>query len=72
MAVLPFFSNLCSVRCSKNLSVSQLSNLTGISQLTIEQIENNSFIPSVRTALILCAALECSVEDLFFLNESEV
>ena len=72
MAVLPFFSNLCFVRCSKNLSISQLSNLTGISQLTIEQIENNSFIPSVRTALILCAALECSVEDLFFLNESVV
>lgn len=53
------------IRESKGLSQEQLGWKSHISRHTISEIELNKRVPSVRTALLLAKALECTVEDIF-------
>ena len=59
-------NNLKSVRISKNLSQEQLASLVGTTRQTIISIEKQIFNPTAKLALLLCVALDCKFEDLFF------
>ena len=53
-------------RQQKNLSQEELARMVGTTRQTIISIEKNFFNPSAKLALLLCVALECKFEDLFF------
>lgn len=53
-------------RTSKNLSQEQLATLVGTTRQTIISIEKQIFNPTAKLALLLCVALDCKFEDLFF------
>ena len=59
-------NNLKDVRTSKNLSQEQLASLVGTTRQTIISIEKQIFNPTAKLALLLCVALDCKFEDLFF------
>lgn len=59
-------NNLKEVRTSKNLSQEQLATLVGTTRQTIISIEKQIFNPTAKLALLLCVALDCKFEDLFF------
>ncbi|HEY6814953.1 MAG TPA: helix-turn-helix transcriptional regulator [Croceibacterium sp.] len=56
-------------RDRKGLTQAQLADLIGMSRKTVNTVENGVFVPSTVVALKLAGALECRVEDLFFLPE---
>ena len=59
-------NNLKEFRANKNLSQEQLASLVGTTRQTIISIEKQVFNPTAKLALLLCVALDCKFEDLFF------
>lgn len=53
------------LRRSKNLSIRELEELSGVSKSTINRLENNNYPPSILALEKIASALECSVKDLF-------
>ena len=53
-------------RQAKGMSQEELAKTVGTTRQTIISIEKNFFNPSAKLALLLCVALECKFEDLFF------
>ena len=56
-------------RQNKNLTQTQLANIVGASKNTISSIETNQFCPTAYLAALLCAALDCKFEELFFFEK---
>ena len=59
-------NNLKEIRTRKSLSQEQLATLVGTTRQTIISIEKQVFNPTAKLALLLCVALDCKFEDLFF------
>ena len=59
-------NNLKEIRTNKNFSQEQLATLVGTTRQTIIAIEKQVFNPTARLALLLCVALDCKFEDLFY------
>ncbi|MDE6477358.1 MAG: helix-turn-helix transcriptional regulator [Mycoplasmoidaceae bacterium] len=59
-------NNLKKIRNEKNLSQQELANLVGTTRQTIIFIEKQIFNPTAKLALLLCTALDCKFEDLFY------
>ncbi|MFR0028932.1 helix-turn-helix domain-containing protein [Coprococcus sp. LG100-32] len=49
---------------SKNLTIRQVSNLTGISKSSIQRIMNNEISPSADTLELLAKGLKIHISDL--------
>ena len=56
-------------RREKKLSQSELAAMVGASRNTISSIENGQFCPTAYLAYLLCIALKCKFEDLFYFEE---
>lgn len=56
-------STIC--ECSQQ----QLANMSGVSRHTISEIELEKRVPTLRTALLLSRALDCPVENIFYLKD---
>ncbi len=55
-------------RQEKGMTQSELAQLVGTSRNTISSIETGQFCPTAYLAAILCVALECKFEELFYLT----
>ena len=62
-------NRLRAVRTQHGLTQAELALMARVSPKTINTIENRGYVPSTTLALALAAALEISVEALFFLIE---
>jgi molybdate-binding protein/DNA-binding XRE family transcriptional regulator len=58
-------SRLRGLRVARGWSQADLAATAGISRAAVSAIEGDRLVPSVRAALALAAALDCTVEDLF-------
>ena len=56
-------------RQEKGMTQSELAGLVGTSRNTISSIETGQFCPTAYLAAILCVALECKFEELFYLEQ---
>ena len=56
-------------RQNAGLTQTQLAELVGSSKNTISSIETGQFCPTAYLAALLCIALECKFEELFYLDE---
>ncbi len=61
-------NNLKKIRKEKGLTQAELAVLVGSSKNTISSIETSQFCPTAYLAKLLCIALDCSFEDLFYLE----
>ena len=52
------------------LTQTQLAEMVGSSKNTISSIETGQFCPTADLAALLCIALECKFEDLFYFDEA--
>ena len=57
------------IREQQGMSQEELWRKSTVSRRTIGEIELDRRVPSVKTALLLAKALNCSVEDIFTLKE---
>ena len=55
-------------RQEKGLTQTDLAKKVGSSKNTISSIETGQFCPTAYLAALLCVALDCKFEDLFFLD----
>ena len=56
-------------RQEHGMTQSELAKLVGTSRNTISSIETGQFCPTAYLAAVLCVALECRFEDLFYLEK---
>lgn len=63
---LVLLNNLKDIRKKKGFSQEELASLVGTTRQTIIAIEKGIFNPSAKLALLLCVALDCKFEDLFY------
>ena len=63
-------NRLQELRKQAGLTQQELSNSAEVSRKSINAIENGVYVPSTVLALKIARSLECSVEDLFRLPQS--
>ena len=68
---MPLQIKLKERRRQKALTQAQLAQAVGVTRQSIIAIEKGKYKPSIELALKLARALECTVEDLFWLQESQ-
>lgn len=66
---LKLMNKLKEFRQERGITQSELAKMVGTSRNTISSIETGQFCPTAYLAAILCAALECDFEDLFYLSK---
>ena len=59
-------NRLKEIRTNNELSQEQLATLVGTTRQTIISIEKQVFNPTAKLALLLCIALDCKFEELFY------
>ncbi len=59
-------NNLKKIRSEKGYSQQELASLVGTTRQTIISIEKQIFNPTAKLALLLCVALDCKFEQLFY------
>lgn len=62
-------NNLKEYRKKAGYTQTQLADLVGSTKNTISSIETSQFCPTAYLAALLCIALECKFEDLFYFDE---
>ena len=60
-------SNVREARQAKGLTQAALAERVGVSRQTINYIEQGSYCPSTKLALLLARELDSTVENLFYL-----
>ncbi|UAB86288.1 helix-turn-helix transcriptional regulator [Zunongwangia sp. SCSIO 43204] len=58
-------------RAKKDMTQQELAKLLGVSRQTVNSIEKNRYAPSTILALKLSAIFECSVNEIFQLEEKD-
>lgn len=56
-------------RLNAKLTQTQLADIVGTSKNTISSIETGQFCPTAYLAALLCIALGCKFEELFYFDE---
>ena len=64
-------NNLKEARSEKELSQQQLADMVGVSRNTISSIETAQFCPTAYLAALLCIALDCKFEELFYFERED-
>ena len=68
-AHLKLKNKLKEYRQKAGMTQTQLAKEVGSSKNTISSIETGQFCPTAYLAALLCIALDCKFEDLFFFEE---
>lgn len=58
-------NNIQKIRCERNISISELARLSGISKSDLDSIELGFVTPRLTTAIKICKALNLKIEDVF-------
>ena len=66
-----FKNHLKDLRVSRGFSQEELASRSGITRQAVSSIESNLYLPTTAVALRLASVLNCRVEDLFSLAESD-
>ena len=64
---LKLMNKLKEFRQERGMTQSELAKMVGTSRNTISSIETGQFCPTAYLAAVLCTALDCNFEDLFYL-----
>lgn len=58
-------------RIELEMSQSELANKAGVTRQTIGLIESGDFNPSIKLCIVICKALDCKLDDLFWEEEND-
>jgi putative transcriptional regulator len=64
-------NRLKEIRLQKGFTQESLAEAVGVTRQTIIAVEKDKFVPSVKLALELASALDASLEDIFWLENSK-
>lgn len=63
-------NSLREYRTRKNLTQEETAQRVGVTRQTIIAMEKGNYVPSVLLALKLARTFECTVEELFYVDDS--
>lgn len=63
-------NRLREIRTERNLTQEKLAGMVGVTRQTIISVEKGKFVPSVKLSLELAQALDISIDQLFWLENS--
>ena len=66
---IKFCNKLKELRNNAGFSQEELANIVYTTRQTIIAIEKGLFNPSAKLALLLCEALNCKFEDMFYIEK---
>lgn len=69
--MLPMKNNIKVERAIKDITQEDLAKIISVSRQTINAMEKNKYVPSTVLALKIAKYFEKSVEDIFFLEETD-
>ena len=64
-------NRLKEIRTAKGFKQIELAKMVSTSKNTISSIETGQFCPTAYLAALLCTALDCKFEDLFYFDDSK-
>jgi putative transcriptional regulator len=67
----PVENHVKKFRTEKNLSQKELADYAGITRQTLSLIEKSEYNPSLKLCLQLCYALNKTLDDVFWIEQSE-
>ncbi|MBF7104387.1 helix-turn-helix transcriptional regulator [Pediococcus pentosaceus] len=53
-------------RLEKNMSQSQLAEVIGVTRQTIGLVESGEYNPTLKLCVLICKALNCTLDELFW------
>lgn len=59
-------NRLKEIRAQQGISQIELAKMVGTTRQTIISVEKGTYSPSAKLALLLCVALDCKFEDMFW------
>jgi putative transcriptional regulator len=59
------------LRATKGMSQRELANALGVSRQTINSIENEHYVPSLRLAIAIARFFQSTVEEIFTADEGQ-
>ena len=59
------------LRTTKGMSQRELANALGVSRQTINSIENEHYVPSLRLAIAIARFFQSTVEEIFTADEGQ-
>ena len=59
-------------RIELNMSQTELAQKSGVTRQTIGLIESGDFNPSIKLCIVICKALDVTLNDLFWEDENHV
>ncbi|MGZ9224682.1 MAG: helix-turn-helix transcriptional regulator [Anaerolineales bacterium] len=65
-------NNLKEIRTKIGITQAELAELVGVARVSIISIEKGHFIPTIETALRISKALSVPIEQIFWLQESDI
>ncbi|MGZ9164167.1 MAG: helix-turn-helix transcriptional regulator [Anaerolineales bacterium] len=65
-------NNLKEIRTKIGITQAELAELVGVARVSIISIEKGHFIPTIETALRISKALSVPIEQIFWLQESNI
>lgn len=65
-------NNLKEIRAKTGITQAELAELVGVARVSIISIEKGHFIPTIETALRISKALSVPIEQVFWLQESNI
>lgn len=68
---VPVPNNLKNIRLEKGLTQNELAAMLNITVSYLSKIENEKKLPNVLLAIRLANALDCNVEDIFFIPKRD-
>ena len=60
-----------SARAAKDYSQQQLADIVGVSRQTIAAIEKGDYNPTINLCIVICKALDKTLDDLFWEEPEE-
>lgn len=61
------YNELYTIRKRRGIAVSELARRTGLSRMTITNIEKNRVVPNIETAFLISRELEVDINKIFFI-----
>ena len=59
------------LRATKGMSQRELANALGVSRQTINSIENEHYVPSLRLAIVIARFFQSTVEEIFTADDGQ-
>lgn len=68
-ATLTIHNHLSALRKGKGITQEALAQAVGVTRVTMNYVENGTYLPSLELAFKLAMFFQCRIEDIFYMED---